>query len=200
MVGRRKIRFFNDIMLSVLSKLTSWQSKFFSCGGNEVLIKAIAQAMPRYAMSLFKIPLSICKDIKKVISRVWWGSSKDHKSIHWAIWERLCHAKIWGGMGFRDLSSFNQALIVKQGWRVMQNLKALMTHVLNARYFKCSSFMEAKLGSKPSFTWRSILWGRQLLHKGLRWRIGNGEQVDVYKSNWIPQHKTLKPFPLRFYP
>lgn len=191
MVGRRKISFFNDTKLRVLSKLTSWQSKFFSCGGKEVLIKAITQAMPRYAMSVFKIPLSICKDIQKDISRFWWGSLEDHKSIHWARQERLCHAKIRGGMGFRDLSSFNQALITKQGWRVMQNPKALVTQVLKARDFKCSSFMEAKLGSKPSFTWRSILWGRQLLHKGLRWRIGNGEQVDVYKSNWILQPKTL---------
>lgn len=83
MVGRRKISFFNDIKLRVLSKLTSWQNKFFSCGGNEVLIKVVAQAVPGYAMSVFKMPLSICEDIQKVIARFWWGGSEDHMSIHW---------------------------------------------------------------------------------------------------------------------
>ena len=33
MVGRSKIIFFNDIKLRVLNKLSSWQSKRFSCGG-----------------------------------------------------------------------------------------------------------------------------------------------------------------------
>lgn len=69
-----------------------------------------------------------------------------------------------------------------------------MTRVLKARYFKNSSFMEEKLGSNPSFVWRSILWGRQILHKGSIWRIGSGEQVHIYKSNWIPRPDTLKPF------
>lgn len=76
----------------------------------------------------------------------------------------------------------------------MQNPEALVSQVLKARYFQCSSFMEAKLGSNPSFVWRSILWGRQLLHKGLRWRIDNGEQLCIYKSNWILEPETLKPF------
>ncbi|KAL9450662.1 hypothetical protein AB3S75_012400 [Citrus x aurantiifolia] len=193
MVGRKKISFFNDIKLRVLSKLSSWQSKLFSCGGKEVLIKAIAQAVPAYAMSVFKVPLSICEDIQKAIARFWWGGSEKHKSIHWARWERLCYAKKRGGLGFRDFSSFNQALIAKQGWRVLQNPKILLSKILKARYFKHSNFMEAKLGSKPSFVWRSILWGRQVLCKGSRWRIGDGEKVYIYKSNWIPKPETLKP-------
>ena len=53
--------------------------------------------------------------------------------------------------------------------------------------------MNARLGSKPSFIWRSVLWGRQVIQKGSRWRIGNGENVKVYKSNWIPGPSTFRP-------
>lgn len=56
MVGRRKISFFNEVKLRVLNKLSSWQSKNFSHSGKEVLIKAVVQAIPAYAMSVFKIP------------------------------------------------------------------------------------------------------------------------------------------------
>ena len=45
MVERAKTRFFNDIKLRVLSKLSSWQRQYFSSGGKEVLIKAVAQAV-----------------------------------------------------------------------------------------------------------------------------------------------------------
>lgn len=53
MVRRKRSSFFNDIKLKVLSKITNWQHKFFSCRGKEVLIKVVAQAIPAYAMSVF---------------------------------------------------------------------------------------------------------------------------------------------------
>lgn len=75
MVGRRKIRFFSDIKLRVLNKLSSWQHKSFSCGGKEVLIKAMVQAVPAYLMSIFKLPQALCEDIERATARFWWGSS-----------------------------------------------------------------------------------------------------------------------------
>ena len=83
MIGRNKRNFFNDIKLRVISKLSSWQHKHFSKGGKEVLIKAIAQAVPIYAMSVFKIPQGLCDDIQKVIAKFWWESKNDRKGIHW---------------------------------------------------------------------------------------------------------------------
>lgn len=56
MLGRRKSSFFNDVKLKVLNKISSWQHMMFSSGGKEVLIKATTQAIPVYAMSVFKLP------------------------------------------------------------------------------------------------------------------------------------------------
>ena len=64
MVRRKRSSFFSDIKLKVLSKITNCQHKFLSCGGKEVLIKAVAQAVPAYAMSVFRIPTSIYDDIQ----------------------------------------------------------------------------------------------------------------------------------------
>ncbi|KAH9784317.1 putative reverse transcriptase/RNA-dependent DNA polymerase [Citrus sinensis] len=174
MVGRKKISFFNEIKLRVLNKLSSWQTRRFSSGGKEVLIKAVAQAVSAFAISVFKIPQGLCNDIERAIARFWWGSSETQRSIHWARWEKLCSAKTSGGLGFREFPSFNQALIAKQGWRY-------------------TDFMEAKLRSNPSFVWRSILWGRQLLHEGLRWRVGNGHKISVFSRNWMKKGEFHNP-------
>lgn len=96
-------------------------------------------------------------------------------------------------MGFRDFTSFNQALVAKQGWRILQFPNSLVAKLLQVRYFKDGQFLNAKLGSKPSFIWRSILWGRQVIDKGIRWRIGDGEQVQIYKGNWLPRPSLFKP-------
>lgn len=135
MIGRKRSNFFTDIKLKIYNKVSSWQHKFFSCGGKEVLIKAAAQAIPAYAMSVFKIPLGICNDIQRVIANFWWGSKKDKKNIHWSRWDKLSQSKYRGGMGFRDFLSFNQALLAKQGWRVLQFPNSLVARILRARYF-----------------------------------------------------------------
>ena len=138
--------------------------------------------MLAYAMSVFKIPQGLCDDIEKAIANFRWGSSNKHKGIHWARWERMCHAKIRGGLGFKDIFSFNHALLAKQGWRLLHNPESLMAKILKVKYFKYSGFMEAKLGSKPSFVWRSIIWGRELRQEGLRWRIGQGTKISTYSK------------------
>jgi hypothetical protein len=42
-------------------------------GGKEVLIKSIAQAIPTFAMMVFRFPKNICKGITGAISQFWWG-------------------------------------------------------------------------------------------------------------------------------
>lgn len=82
MVGRKRNTFFKDIKLRVLSKISNWRDKIFSSGGKETLIKAVAQAVPAYAMSVFRIPSGLCDDIQKVIANFWWAAKKDQRTIH----------------------------------------------------------------------------------------------------------------------
>jgi hypothetical protein len=77
--------------------------------------------------------------------------------IHWMSWEKMDRSKRIGGMGFRDLNYFNKALLAKQGWRLCQNPSSLLGSILKAKYFPNSSFLEASLGKRPSYAWRSIL-------------------------------------------
>ncbi|KAH9670993.1 hypothetical protein KPL70_017175 [Citrus sinensis] len=44
------------------------------------------------------------------------------------------YAKCRGGMGLRDFSNFNQALVAKQGWRILQFPDSLVTKILQARW------------------------------------------------------------------
>lgn len=96
-----------------------------------------------------------------------------------------------GGFGFRDLELFNQALLSKQGWRVLSNPSSLLVWVLKFKYFKDGSFLEASVRSNASFIWRSLLWGRNLLCAGLHWQVGTGDKIEVYDDNWIPRDGSL---------
>ncbi|KAH9728181.1 hypothetical protein KPL70_008921 [Citrus sinensis] len=84
MLGRKKMNFFNEVKLKVSSKISSWHHKLFSSGRKEILIKVVAQAVPAYAMSVFKLPKSLCENIQKEIAGFWWGSKKNKHGIHWS--------------------------------------------------------------------------------------------------------------------
>lgn len=53
-----------------------------------------------------------------------------------------------GGLGFRDLHSFNDA---KQGWRLLKQPSSLASKTFKAKYFLNDSFLKALLGKNPSF-------------------------------------------------
>ena len=63
---------------------------------------------------------------------------------------------------------------------------SLFYRVYKARYFPTCSFMEAEVGSNPSYVWHSLLSARELLREGSIWSIGDGRTVGIKSHNWRP--------------
>ena len=184
-IGRAKKRAFNDLKDRVGRRLQGWKEKLLSQAGREILIKAVIQAIPIYAMSCFKLPLGLCSEIFSMAMKYWWGQRGMERKVHWLSKKQLYHAKDRGGMGFRELSLFNSAMLARQGWRLIQFPNSLLSRVLKAKYYPNQSFLEASVKSNPSLTWRSICGAKQALMDGLVWRVGTGENIRIWKDSWL---------------
>ena len=176
---------FKDLREKIAKRVTGWKEKFISKAGKEVLIKIVALAIPTYSISLFKLPKGLCNDINSIIARYWWGQTGNENKIHWINWRRLCETKKKGGMGFRDINTFNLAMLAKQAWRLVHRQNSLFFRVYKTRYFPEISFLEAKLGSNPSYVWRSLLQARDVLLEGSTWKVGSGSSVDIATHKWL---------------
>ena len=132
LVGQAKKRSFIYIKERVWKKLQGWKKKLLSIAGREVLIKAVIQVIPTYTMSYFKLPKGLIKDLEVLIRKFWWGYTDDSRKVHWVSWKRLCEAKEVGGMGFKEIEKFNDALLAKQVWRMLRNPDSLCFRVFKA--------------------------------------------------------------------
>lgn len=173
-IGRSKKVVFGCLKDRVWKKLQGWKEKLLSRPEKEILLKVVSQAIPTYMMSIFSILDGLLDEIASLMAKNWWGSKEKERGIHWKSWECLGLPKNLGGLGFRDLKVFNQALLAKQGWKLLLKTSTLVARVLKARHFPNSRFISSFRGSNPSFSWRSIWGAKSLLREGLIYRVGKG--------------------------
>lgn len=83
MVGRSKYQSFRGIKERVWKRINSCKNQFLTQTGKEILIKAVLQTIPTYAMSVFKLPKQLCKEISNMMARFWWGHMNKDGKIQW---------------------------------------------------------------------------------------------------------------------
>ena len=105
---------FETLQDRLRKRLIDWSEQYVSIGNKEILIKAVAQAIPTYVMSVFRLPASVCDDLTKMMRQYWWGVENGKRKMAWLSWEMMMLPKAMGGMGFRDMRALNQALLAKQ--------------------------------------------------------------------------------------
>ena len=81
-IGRGKKASFDNIKQRVWKKLQGWEGKLLSQADREILIKAVAQALPTYTMSCFKLLTGLCHEIEGLIRKIFWGQRGDSRKIH----------------------------------------------------------------------------------------------------------------------
>ena len=68
-------------------------------------------------------------------------------------WDMLCKPKTYRSTGFKRLHFFNVAMLGKQGWCLLTNLNTHVARLFKARYYPNTSFVEALLGSNPTYVY-----------------------------------------------
>ena len=74
---------------------------------------------------------------------------------------------------------------IKLFWRLWHSPNSFLAQIMEAKYYLGRNILDAQLGTRPSFAWRSILSSCELIKEGLVWQVGDGNQVRIWKTSGL---------------
>ncbi|XP_019090183.1 PREDICTED: uncharacterized protein LOC104738557 [Camelina sativa] len=89
--------------------------------------------------------------------------------------------------------NFNDALLAKVSWRILNRPESLLARLLLGKYCKSEPFLTCSVSSTASHGWRGICIGRDLLKPQLGKIIGSGTDSSVWYDPWISLTSPVTP-------
>ena len=176
----------NSILERMEQRLTSWKRLYLSKGGKITLIKNTLSSLPTYFLSLFPIPVDIAIRIERLQRNFLWGGIDESPKFHLVKWAHVCSPLQFGGLGIRNLRTFNQALLGKWLWRYGRETTRLWRWVIETKYGNDWEGWRTKEVSNPYGVslWRTIRQGWPAFSKSIQFEVGVGDITKFWHHVW----------------
>ena len=90
--------------------------------------------MPIYVMSLFRIPKGVKVRLGKIQRDFLWGGGTLERKPHIVNWGTVCMSEDKGGLGIRNLSNLNMALLSKWTCRFAVEGNSPWKNIIRLKY------------------------------------------------------------------
>ena len=193
----RRAHMWEPIIQKCERRLARWQQRFISFGGRVALIQSVLTSIPIYYFSFFRVPQTVISKLIKLQRKFLWGGGLESKKIAWISWEKVCLPKHKGGLGIKEIETFNLALLGKWMWNLMQHQGSLWVAILEAKYGGWRGLTEEGSVNMQSIWWRDLKRAIQhspygiSLQQQLKWKVEAGDKVKFWEDRWICNEQSL---------
>ncbi|RVW55706.1 LINE-1 retrotransposable element ORF2 protein [Vitis vinifera] len=161
-------------------RLALWKRQFISKGGRITLIRSTLASIPTYLMSLMRGALE--------------------KKPHLIKWGIVCSHKKKGGLGIRDLTILNRALLCKWSWRFAVERDSYWKLIIGTK-FGVGSGGWCTCGGREGYgvgLWKEISKEGLLLLNNVSFSVGDGKRVRFWKDKWCGNTPLCEAYPSLF--
>jgi ribonuclease HI len=137
------------------------------------------------------IPKACLEDIQRMQRNFIWGDTVQKRRFHAVGWQKITVPKWSGGLGLRNLDIMNKACLCKLGWKLQTGSSDLWCNVLRSKYSRNSVLNSRTTRASDSSLWKALDNVKPLMEKASLWSIGNGREIDAWKTAWIDENIAL---------
>ena len=190
----------NPILEKMERRLSGWQKLYLSRGSRLTLLKSMLSSLPTYFLSLFTIPVSVAHRIEKLQRDFLWSGMGEEFKHHLVGWDKVCCPKEIGGLGVRNLVTFNKALLGKWLWKFGLEEHHLWHRILVAKFgVELGGWHTRDIrGAYGCGLWKGIMAGWDDFFQHVGFEVGRGNRVRFWKDKWCGENVLMDRFPLLF--
>ena len=187
-LSTKKLSFQNcePLLQQIKKRFSSWSVKALSFAGRLLLIKTDIAGVSTFWCSTFILPKACINKINSLCGLfLWKGSSEGHNSAR-VGWYTVTLTKEQGGLGVKDLHSWNLACILKLIWLLFFRPDSVWVCWFKEVILKGDLINYWTIRTINSFSWmvNKLIKSRELVYPILRRCIGNGESTSFWVDNW----------------
>lgn len=178
---------FAPLIAKVDKYLSGWRALLLSAGGRLVLINAVLDALPAYAMGSLALPPGVLAAINKLRRAFLWAAADRVTGAQCLVaWDFVCRSKEEGGLGVRSLADQNKCLQVK-----------LLHRLHSASSESWPRWVWGSLGGAAldntnraavlgGAHWNALLWLLPLYRALSCVAVGDGSRTAFWHDKWLP--------------
>ncbi|XP_048611796.1 uncharacterized protein LOC125586052 [Brassica napus] len=182
----RKLRIcdYRPLLDQLKRRCSSWSSRALSYAGRKLLLSTIIFGTLNFWFSSFILPKGCIKAIESICSRFLWNGNITNRAAAKLSWKTVCLPRSEGGLGLRDLHTWNKTLSLKLVWLLHSESESLWAKWTKTHRLKGASLWSMDEKKQCSWIWTSILKLRSMAEQFLRCEIGNGSLAFFWFDYW----------------
>ena len=184
-------------LINPMERRLNATSTFLGFAGKVELTKAALSALPTYTMCTLKLLIGEVNNLDRARRDcLWRGSDVNDRKRPLVALKKICRPKDKGGLGVINLSSQNNALLLKHLDKFYNKRDIPWVNLIWETYYSSGEVPHA-VNEMGSFWWKDILKLCDLFRGIATCTMGNGQSVLFWEDTW--NNRLLKELFLRLY-
>ncbi|KAM7480816.1 hypothetical protein LguiB_005399 [Lonicera macranthoides] len=192
-----RVGFWNPVVEKISKRLEGWLKGCLSKGGRLTLIQSVLESIPIYYLSLFKMPISVCNTIEKMMRDFFWEGYGESVGDHLIRWDNVSKSKEKGGLGIGNIAFKNAALLGKWLWRFPNEQNSFWCLIIKSKYGIHVNGWDTNLVTRSTHRnpWKAISSGIEKFKAFIRLKVGMGNSIRFWEDIWVGDSSLASLFP-----
>ncbi|XP_039008860.1 uncharacterized protein LOC120137071 [Hibiscus syriacus] len=172
---------------NIKQRLHQWSGKNLSYAGRLELIKTVLHSVINFWNRQFIFPQKVINRLEQLCSRfLWKGNDTTAKGAR-ISWDQICCPKSEGGLGLKDIRSWNKACMIQLIRKILAGQGSLWVAWIYCYVFKNNAISDISATTSYSWTIRKLLKLRNDTTSTIA--VGISITKDIWEDIRVPREK-----------